>query len=269
MKDAAGAAPRPHAVRLGSGPQPALLLHCSLAHSGAWAPLMARLGDRWTATAIDHPGHGRSPDWDGSADLNECATRMARPFLGDEIAADVVGHSFGGSVALRLALERPARVRRLVLIEPVLFAAARLDRAPGFAEHAAQLAEVDALVRTDPAGALRRFLDRWGAAVPVAELPARQRRYMEARIGLIPAATPALQDDVHGLLAPGVPERIDLPVLLLEGAESPPVIAAIGDHLARRIGGLRRVVVPGAGHMLPITHPDAVARAIAAFLDAG
>jgi pimeloyl-ACP methyl ester carboxylesterase len=268
VKDAAGAAPRPHAVRLGAGPRPALLLHCSLAHSGAWVPLMARLGDRWTATAIDHPGHGKSPDWDGSADLNECATRMARPFLG-EVPADVVGHSFGGSVALRLALEQPARVRRLVLIEPVLFAAARLDRAPVYADQAAHMAAVDALVRTDPAEALRRFLDRWGATVPVAELPAHQRRYMEARIGLIPAATPALHDDVHGLLAPGVPERLGMPVLLLEGGQSPPVIAAIGDHLARRIGRLRRVVVPGAGHMLPITHPDAVALAIAAFLDAG
>jgi hypothetical protein len=50
------------------------------------------------------------------------------------------------------------------------------------------------------------------------------------------------------------------------GGESPVYIAAINTALARRIAQAERLIVPGAGHMLPITHPQAVAKAVRAFL---
>jgi pimeloyl-ACP methyl ester carboxylesterase len=56
-------------------------------------------------------------------------------------------------------------------------------------------------------------------------------------------------------------------VLLVEGAESPPIIDAVQEELARRLPQARRLIVPGAGHMVPITHPDIVARAVQAHLD--
>ena len=57
-----------------------------------------------------------------------------------------------------------------------------------------------------------------------------------------------------------------VPVLLIEGADSPPVIDAIHTELARRLPQASRLSVPGAGHMVPITHPQIVAAAIAAHL---
>ena len=56
-------------------------------------------------------------------------------------------------------------------------------------------------------------------------------------------------------------------MLLISGAESPPVIHAIADALAGRLPDVGRANVPGAGHMLPITHPDEVAGLIGVNLD--
>ncbi len=55
-------------------------------------------------------------------------------------------------------------------------------------------------------------------------------------------------------------------MLLIAGAESPPVIAAILDAIASCLPQARRVTVPGAGHMVPISHPEAVSGALREFL---
>ena len=51
-----------HWTNFGSGPRPALLIHCSLAHGGSWAGVARRLSDRLRMVAFDLPGHGRSAD---------------------------------------------------------------------------------------------------------------------------------------------------------------------------------------------------------------
>ena len=68
-----------------------------------------------------------------------------------------------------------------------------------------------------------------------------------------------LLHDRANLLREGGLEAIDAPVLLVMGAQSPPVIAAIADALAQRMQDVGRATVPDAAHMLPITHPRQVA----------
>ncbi|NJM82478.1 MAG: alpha/beta fold hydrolase, partial [Tabrizicola sp.] len=107
-------------------PRPVLALHCSLAHSGAWSGLVERLRGV-TVTALDEPGHGKAADWDGQEEIHGLTTRIAvelAEMLGDGGPIDLMGHSFGATVALRIALDRPDLVRSLVLVEPVIFAAA-------------------------------------------------------------------------------------------------------------------------------------------------
>ena len=53
------------------------------------------------------------------------STQIVGNFITDPI--DVIGHSFGATVALRLAVEQPEKVRSLTLIEPVFFAVAGQD----------------------------------------------------------------------------------------------------------------------------------------------
>lgn len=254
----------------GQGPWPAMAVHCSLAHGGEWSALGKALGDLLTMTAVDLPGHGRAADWDPANDLADVAEGAVLGALPGAGPVDLIGHSFGGVVALRLALHHPGRVRRLVLFEPTLFAAAAQDGPAGAAVAAAFLHDeapvAEALAAGDREGAARLFTARWGTGVPWAELPELQRRYITDRIHLIPAADPALRADAGGLLRPGLLEALDLPVLVVDGGASPPIVAAICDALQRRLPRVQRVSVPGAGHMLPVTHADVAADALRDFL---
>ena len=67
------------------------------------------------------------------------------------------------------------------------------------------------------------------------------------------------------MLSGGKLEQIACPVLLIRGGDSPEAIGVINDGLARRIPGATQLDIEGAGHMAPITHPEAVAEAIRAF----
>ncbi|PWK59501.1 alpha/beta fold hydrolase [Roseicyclus mahoneyensis] len=239
----------------GQGDEPALLLHCSLAHSGAWDGVASALSDRLRATAPDLVGHGRGPARDESRDYHDHCTEMALTHLPDR-PCHLVGHSFGATVALRLALDHPGRVASLTLIEPVLFAAARGQ--PGWRRQREVDASLDAAFATgDPAAATRRFLSVWGDGPAFDSLTAKQRAYLQNRIWVVAASSAALHDDTAGLL-PRL-DRLTCPVLLIEGDRSPLVIAEIQTALAAAIQQARRVIISGAGHMAPITHPDAVA----------
>lgn len=240
---------------------PVLALHCSLAHSGAWSGVAAALPGR-RLVAPDLPGHGRSADWAGGDlhDLTTAACTALAESLGRPL--DLLGHSFGGTVALRMALENPGLVRRLVLIEPVLFTAARRAGAPEYIEFMDRHGDWPAEVTAAAAG----FHAIWGAGA-FADLAPQQQGYMIDRMPLVRTIQPLLHDDLRGLAAPGRIEALTIPVLLLQGSDSPPVIDAIQRELARRLPDARREVIAGAGHMLPITHAAQVAERIAAFLD--
>ena len=100
------AAPALHVRRFGAGPVPVLGLHCALASGRALEGLAAHLPEA-TLTTFDMPGHGRSPDWPGGGgDYQGVCAAFAAGMLGREGSAHVIGHSFGATVALRLALSR-------------------------------------------------------------------------------------------------------------------------------------------------------------------
>lgn len=242
--------------------QEALLLHCSLAHSGAWDGMARRLSDRLHMTAPDLVGHGKGPDRDPDQDYHDQCANLVRGYLPD-VPCHLIGHSFGATLALRLAIEHPDQVASLTLIEPVLFAAA--PDSPGSKTQLALDAALAAhLAAGEPEVAARAFLPVWGGRVAFDDLPPAQARYMTERIWVIVAS----HDALHGDRAHLVPrlDRVTCPVLLLEGAQSPPVISDIQTALGKAWPGHRRAVVEGAGHMVPITHPHAVADEIGRFL---
>ncbi|MCI2395268.1 alpha/beta hydrolase [Aliiroseovarius sediminis] len=254
--------------RAGQGAREALLVHCSLAHSGAWRGVERVLSEQLKMLALDLPGHGRSADWDGVGDYQDTSVHIAEALLNRETTGpvDLIGHSYGGTIAMRLAQRNPARVRSLTMFEPVFFSAARNH--PAYAENTALMNGpfAQAVQDGDRMEAARLFNMLWGRDAAWQSLPLSQREDMARRIHLIPAGKPVTHDDIHGQLAPGALERLDVPVLLMEGARSPALISAVHDALEARLPNVRRHVIDGAGHMAPVTHPIQVGDRILAFL---
>lgn len=251
----------------GRGGRRVALVHCTLAHSGEWSGLARHLEARhpgaFSLVAADLPGHGARPIWQpADGDLHDLATAELRALIGAG-PVDLVGHSFGGTVALRLALESPGLVRRLVLIEPVLFAAVVAGGA-----HPDNRPFEDAWARGDREETAQLFMERWGGGAAWAALPDRQRDYIRARIHLVPGQNAVIREDRPGLLAPGRLEALAAPVLLLHGGESPRAAGDIVARIAARLPRARVERIEGAGHMVPVSHPEELAARIGDFLTA-
>lgn len=256
MRDTSSLPQPVHVSHFDHGPRQVLALHCTIAHSGAWKGLTRILGDEARFTAPDMLSHGRSPDWDGQGCFQDRILENAQACLDRRM--DVIGHSFGATVALRLAVEQPELVRSLTLIEPVFFAVACRD-APELIEQHGQDARpyIAALESGDKALAARLFNRMWSTADSPRwpDLPEATRAAMIRGIHIVPTVDEALFNDTAGLLAPGRLDRATMPVLLLRGALTHPVMQAISKGLVRRLPNATEEVIAGAGHMLPISHP--------------
>ena len=248
--------PQPVFVRsFGGGSRRVLALHCTLAHSGAWRGLAEVMADRATLITPDMLSHGRSPDWDGQGDFQDRCMESVAHLL--EPGMDIIGHSFGATIALRLAVAHPEKVRSLTMIEPVFFAVALADAPELVAAHEAEAKPyIEALSTGDDALAARLFNRMWSEGGPRwSEMPETTRAAMTRAIHVVPAQQPSLFDDRPGMLDPGVLDRVTAPALLLRGSRAHPAINVVNDGLARRLPDAQNVVVEGADHMLPITHP--------------
>lgn len=244
VQDAAGFPT--YRTSLGQAPRRALAIHCALAHSGAWAPLAAQMDQELAITAFDMPGHGHSADWGQRGDYQDVVTQIAATIL--DAPMDVIGHSFGATVALRLAVAYPDKVRTLTLIEPVLFAAAERGHPKEFAAHKRQAQPFeDALVAGDRTMAAKMFTEHWGDGRAWRDLTQANREALTARIHLIGATDSAVYGDRAGLLQQGVLDAVKMPCLLVQGSESPAIVTLINTELVRRLPGSRNVVVEGGG----------------------
>ncbi|WP_375691587.1 alpha/beta fold hydrolase [Pseudooceanicola sp. LIPI14-2-Ac024] len=255
-----------HWRELGQGARPMLAVHCSLAHGGAFQGLSEEIGDLVTMRAYDLPGHGGSADWDGVTPYQDVACAMGRELMG-EGPIHLLGHSFGATVALRLAVEAPERVASLTLIETVFFSIVRADAPETLGEGDGNNRPfMQAMERGDLETAARAFHAEWGDGRNWDEMTDRQRAGLTRRIPMIGAVQRSNNGDPGNMLAERKLEALQIPTLLIEGADSPPHMRIIQGGLERRIPNATRVIVPGAAHMVPITHPAPVGAAIRDFL---
>lgn len=251
----------------GEGARKALLIHCSLAHSGAWNGVADELKQQLHMTAFDLPGHGRSDEWDSARDMQEMCVAMAADVIGHGGPVDVIGHSFGATVALRLAIEHPELVRSLVLIENVMVAAAIADDPELAQAQSEAMSEYqDAVERQDQVAAARAFMREWGDGTPWNRMPKPQQAFLADRIHLIAANNATVLLDQPGILEKRRIEGVEAPSLLIRGAESAPIVEKIHAAIARRLPNAESLAIEGGGHMVPITHPEATAGHIAQFL---
>jgi len=256
-------------VREGGAGDPVICIHASASSSAQWRPLIDRLAGRFRTLAVDLYGSGRSPDWPGDRPL-QLADEVAllEPVLAVPGARfHLIGHSYGGAVALKVALAHPGRVASLVLFEPVLFS---LLMAADPDDPAAR--EIDA-VRSDTSAAAdggdlpaagARFVDYWMGAGAWAAMP-------EARRLTVAAAMRKIKGQWHAAFEEPAPlpafAAVDVLTLCLVGADSPASSRAVSRLLAKTLSRASEVELDGVGHMGPVTHPDLVNTLIEQHLD--
>ena len=232
---------------------------------GSLTGLIGALADRITATLYDLPSHGRSSDWDGTGDLHDVATDMGRALLTEPM--DLIGHSFGATVAMRLAMEHPEMVRSVTMIEPVYFAPAIADHPDEMFAALGVNEEFNAAWDSgDRETAARCFNRAWGDGTKWADFSPRARSYMTDRIHFVVGSAPFLEEDSAGLLKNDMFARATMPALLIKGGKSNAAAGYINDAIARRLPDATSTTIEGAGHMAQLTHPEQVAVIIQAFL---
>lgn len=257
-------------VDQGSG-ELVVLLHSSGSSGAQWRALVGQLSTRYRVIAPDLLGYGATANWSGRGAFclgHEAAIVRALLDRLDE-PAHLVGHSYGGAVALNIARERGDLLSSLTLIEPVAF---HLLRDGDETDTAAllEISEIAAMVQRalacgDYMGGFGRFIDYWSepgawAAIPAAKRDALAPRLAKVALDFYSTINDAARlDDMRGLGAA---------TLLMQGARTALPTRRICEQLARVLPEVNMRIIGGAGHMMPLTHREEVNGLIAAHLDA-
>jgi pimeloyl-ACP methyl ester carboxylesterase len=243
---------------------PVLLIHSSGFTSRQWRRLGEQLAPHHRVVAPDLIGYGAAARWpDGEPfhfrrDVAMLAELLTEP-------THVVGHSYGGLLALQLALARPERVRRIAVYEPVTFGLLDEPEDAAVRETIAQLGQYRYTAGAVDEGWLDRFVDWWqgpGAWGALAEETRRAFRDVAWKMSQEVATLSADRTSRARYAA------IASPTLLLAGERTQPAELHVVHKLARTLPRATLQLLPGMGHMGPITHAAAVNAAIAAFLAA-
>jgi pimeloyl-ACP methyl ester carboxylesterase len=240
-----------------------IALHCSGAGASQWCHLADALGRRYEVLAPEHYGSESRGTWTGERAFS-LADEAARTLALIEESAEkvhLVGHSYGGGVALHVALARPDRIASLALYEPSAFhllpqmgesGVAAYTEITGVARHVCQ-----GVVTGDYHGAMRAFVDYWNGS------GAFDGMHAHAQTALVSWA-PKCPLDFYALIeeptARGSYSTLKVPALILRGDHAPKPTRIIAEELSGLLPAGRLVVINGAGHMGPFTHAADVCR---------
>ncbi|HYV70088.1 MAG TPA: alpha/beta hydrolase [Pseudolabrys sp.] len=255
---------------VGAG-EPIVLLHCT-GHSGRqWAELAAALQTDFEVIAPDLCGYGGTAHWPGSGTFNLGVEADLVDALVDKLKrpAHLVGHSFGGAVALQLALRHPNHLKSVTLIEPAAFHLL-CDGDDEDKRALRQITEIATTVASavncgDYVGAMRRFVDYWTGDGTWDALPNPQRIALASRINKVTLDFWATLNDPTRL---GDLVDVDVPALIISGGHSPFPTRRICYHLVRTLPDVKLRTFDDAGHMLPLSHFREIHPLIKAHCDA-
>jgi len=222
-----------------------ILLHSALGDSRLWKRQVPALEREHHVLAPDLPGWGDNP-------------MPAEPysfvdFVAELLPGVLVGNSFGGAIALRTALAHQDRVERLVLVGSGLPA---WDWTEEMRTHFA--AEEEVFEAGDLDGAAELNMEFWVKPEHRDEVRPQQRRALDLQ---------SAHEEPELLWPELLPlSSLELPTLVVVGADDHADFQAIAQHLAEQIQDAELVVVPGAGHLVGVDQPEELNALLLEFL---
>ncbi len=236
------------------------LLHGWGMNARVFDVLAGLLADDFEVRALNLPGHG------GRAALPDNTLASWADDLAQQLPdnATLLGWSLGGQVAMRVALDYPHKISRLILLSSTPRFVAADDWAHGMA--AADLEAFGAALLADPQATLLRFLSLQTRGVADQKSLLQQLRMSlqslpQADDMALSSGLAMLRDtDLRAELS-----RLEQPTLVLHGAADTLTPAGAGTWLAETLPAAQHVEWPRAAHALHLSHSEAVAAAIKAF----
>jgi pimeloyl-ACP methyl ester carboxylesterase len=237
-----------------------VLVHCSASSARQWNALVNRFGNDLAPIAVNLLAHGGRGAWrgDGPLTLAEEARAIAEATAGDDAPFHLVGHSYGGGVALRFALEHQARLCSLTLIEPSCFHLLKeADDEPHLLDEIRGLIDAFArgVVSGDYRAGMAMFIDYWSGPGSWAALSEEKR---EQFAGLAVHIAPNFRALIEERTPLAAYRAIEVPTLVLCGDRSPRPSRALTRLVAAALPHARHRTIGGGNHMAPILRPDDV-----------
>lgn len=247
---------------IGEGPRKVVFLHGLMGRGKNFTTIAKRLGEEFTVLLVDLPNHGASA-WTESFDYDQLADMVAdflRVGFAHEQTVDVVGHSMGGKIAMRLALRHPDLVRRLAVLDIAPSASAGNFKhllgsmlALPLQEFTSRADAQKALASAVPADGTRGFL--------LQNLKRVQGEFVwEPNLRMLYKNLPAIMDWTQ-------PDaQFNGPVLWVAGEKSDYIKPEDSAPMRQLFPRVRKLTLKGAGHWVHADKPDEIVYMLQTFL---
>jgi pimeloyl-ACP methyl ester carboxylesterase len=247
---------------------PVVFLHSGVGSAGEWKQVFSLWPEGYRLVAIDAYRDGSGPGTTGRRSLDDYADQVYA--VAEHVGASVrlVGFSWGGATALRVAAATPELVDSVAVIEPEAYALLRTQDADAYA----QICRLrDRWREHVGAGrwyeAFEEFVDFYNGPGSFARWPPPRREAFLADQRARGDLWDVLFDE--GLLTVDALAGVTAPVHVIEGSLTSAVDHAICDVVRRHVPRTQHTLIEGAGHMMPLTHPEPLTRALLAGLTHG
>lgn len=246
------------------GTGPTVLLLCSTGlDSKQWRDLLPLLAGR-KILCPHYLCYSGTDGWQGEGEIDSWLDYLASEalLLGEEEPVDIVGHSYGGFIALRLAKEHPDRIRRMAFHEPIVWGCLQYTERGELKNEFGEVVETFFTENLEPEEFLRDFVDYWNVPGSWDIMPNHRRKmWME----LQPKILSEVRLLCYDRTPPSYYEDIEHPILITLSKDTPPHQFEACTIAASALGDVRVVEVPG-GHMGVVTRSGDVMPHLASWL---